>query len=167
MAGAAAILMTQRNALLLGDLGDGGGLAGIEGADQKLGAVADHLFRPGAGGIDIRFGVDADDSELGQAERFEDRRRHIDAALTVLADAGLEAGPRQQHADLQWAALGAHDVERRHAGNECGGTGARGKSATGNAPGFRLGCRLHRKILPRLMVCSCCFVRLMLSGFAS
>ena len=95
----------------------------------------------------FELGVDADDSEFGHAQRFEDRRRDIDAELTILADAGLQAGTRQQHADLERAALGAHDIERRDAGNECGGTGAGGKSATCDAPGFRPGF-LHREILP-------------------
>ena len=121
----------QRNAFLLGDLGDRRRLAGIEGADQELRAVADHLFSARAGGIDIRFGVDVHDRELGQAERLEDRRRNIDAELTSLADAGLQAGTRQQHADLQRAALGAHDIERRDAGNKCGGAGAGAESCGG------------------------------------
>ena len=91
----------ERNALLLGDLGDRGGLAGIEGADQKLRAVADQLFGAGARGVDVRFGVGVHDRELGQAQRLQDRGRDVDAALAVLADAGLQARARQQHADLQ------------------------------------------------------------------
>ena len=81
----------ERDALLLGDLGDRGGLAGVEGADQELRAVADELFGARARGIDVRFGVGVHDRELRQAERLEDRRRNIDAALTILADAGLRS----------------------------------------------------------------------------
>ena len=39
--------------------------------------------------------------ERRQAEVLEDGRGDVDAALAVLADAGLEAGARQQHADLE------------------------------------------------------------------
>jgi hypothetical protein len=55
----------QRDAFLLGDLGNGGGLPGIKRADEELRAVADDFLGAGARGIDIRFGVDADDRELG------------------------------------------------------------------------------------------------------
>ena len=57
------MLMTQRNALLLGDLRDRGGLAGIEGADQKLRAVADQLLGAGAGDVDVGLGVAVHDLE--------------------------------------------------------------------------------------------------------
>ena len=52
--GGAGDIDDERNALLLGDLGDRRGLAGIEGADQKLGAVVDQLFGVLAGGVDVR-----------------------------------------------------------------------------------------------------------------
>ena len=39
--------------------------------------------------------------------------RDVDAALAVLADAGLKARARQDHADLQRAALGAQDCRAR------------------------------------------------------
>ena len=67
------------------------GLAGIEGADQELRAVADHFRRPGARRLDARFGVAVHDRKLGQAQGFQDRRRDGDAALAILADAGLKA----------------------------------------------------------------------------
>jgi hypothetical protein len=56
----------------------------------------------------------------GQAEVLEDAGGDLDAALAVLADAGLHARAGQQHADLQAGALGAADTEgarpREHAG---------------------------------------------------
>ena len=55
--GRAGDIDDERNALLLGDLRDRRGLAGIEGADQKLGAVVDQLFGVLAGGVDVRLGV--------------------------------------------------------------------------------------------------------------
>ena len=72
----------------------------FEGSDQELRAVADHLCRPGARRLDAQFGVAIHDRKLGQAHRFQDRRRNGDAALAILADAGLKARPRQQHADF-------------------------------------------------------------------
>ena len=62
------MLMTKRNALLLGDLRDRGGLAGIEGADQELRAVVDQLLGARARDLDIGLGVGVHDRELGQAE---------------------------------------------------------------------------------------------------
>ena len=60
---------------------------------------------------------------------FRIGRRKLDAAEAVLADAGLRAGARQQHADLQRAALRAHDRGR---GEERGRGGGAGKqTATG------------------------------------
>ena len=47
----------------------------------------------------------------------------IDAALAVLADAGLKAGPRQDHADFERAAGSAHDGGRRNGRGGCGGAG--------------------------------------------
>ena len=114
----------ERNALLLGDLGDRGRLTGIEGADQELRAVADQLFGARARGIDVRFGVAVHDRKIGQAHGLEDRRRDVDAALAILADAGLKARARQQHADLQRAALRAHDGRR---GKSSGGGGGAGE----------------------------------------
>ena len=52
------------------------------------------------------------------------RRRDVDAALAVLADAGLGARARQQHADLERSALRADDVEGRGAREDRGGAGA-------------------------------------------
>ena len=64
--------------------------------------------------------------EVGQAEVLEDRRRDLDAALAVLADAGLRARARQQHADLEGAALRPHDGGR---GEQGGGRGSAGQQA--------------------------------------
>ena len=133
MSGAAGDVDDQRDALLLGDLGDGRGLAGIEGADEKLGTVADQLLGARAGGVDARFGVAAHDLEIGIAEILEDRTGDIDAALAILADAGHVAGTRQDDADLERTAGGADDRERCRAGDQTKGTGARGKGAAGDA----------------------------------
>ena len=99
----------------------------------------------------FELGVAVHDGEIGQAHRFEDPRRDIDAALAILADAGLQAGTRQQHADLERAALGAHDVERRDAGHQTGGPDAGGKSAACEARGIRSGFTIHSEILPCLV----------------
>ena len=62
----------------------------------------------------------------GRPSVLQDRPGKLDAAEAVLADAGLRAGARQQHADLERAALRADDRGRgeqlrwsRQAG--CGG----------------------------------------------
>ena len=60
----------ERNAFLLGHLGDGRGLAGIERADQQLRALADQLLGTGAGGIHVGFSVAVDNRGLGQTERL-------------------------------------------------------------------------------------------------
>jgi len=66
----------QRNAFLLGDLGDCGGLARIEGTDQELRSIADQLFGAGARSIDVRFGVGVHDREVGTSRsRGRCRRR--------------------------------------------------------------------------------------------
>ena len=69
--------------------------------------------------------------ELGQAKLLEDAGRDVDAALAVLADAGLDARTRQQHADLQGGALRAQD-RRRGDERGCGG-GAGGEAAARDA----------------------------------
>ena len=43
----------EGDALLLGDLGDGRALAGVEGADQQLRALADQLLGARAGDLDV------------------------------------------------------------------------------------------------------------------
>ena len=142
----------QRNALLLGDLGDGGGLAGIEGADEKLRALADQLLGAGAGGVDVGFGVAIHDAEFRETHRFEDCRGDVDAALAVLADASLQARTRQQDADLERAARRAHDVERRTAGEETCGAEAGGEGAARWPRGIRLRFACHDEILPTFML---------------
>ena len=100
------------NALLLGDLRDRGALAGVEGADQQLRAVGDQLLGARARDLDVGLGVGIHDLQVGQADILQDRPGQLDAAEAVLADAGLRAGARQQHADLQRAALRADDRGR-------------------------------------------------------
>src|SRR6185312_10160158 len=102
----------EGDALLLGDLGDCRGLPGIEGADEKLYALADQLLGTRTRDVDFRFGISVDDLQRWIAEILENAGGDVDAALAVLTDAGLVARPRQEHADLQRPALRAHDVER-------------------------------------------------------
>ena len=135
--------MTNGNALLFGDLGDGGRLSGIERADQKLSTVADHLLGAGAGDIDIRFGIAVDDREFGQAHGFEDRRRDVDAALAVLADTGLEARARQQDTDFQRTTRRAHDRGRGERGGRRGGA-CKQVAAGWQRPDLRHGFNLPR-----------------------
>ena len=113
----------EGNALLLGDLGDRAALAGIEGAHQKLRAVGDQLLGARARDLDVGLGVGVHDLEFGQADALEDRVRELDAAEAVLADAGLGAGARQQHADLERRALRADDRRGREHGRDGGGAG--------------------------------------------
>ncbi len=109
------------DALLLGDLRDGRALPGIEGADQKLRALADQLFGARPRDIDVGLGVGVHDLQRRQAEVLQNSGRDIDATLAVLADAGLVAGAWQQHADFKGRPLRAHDVERCGAGQKSGG----------------------------------------------
>ena len=81
----------EGHALLLGDLRNSAGLAGVERTDQHLCAFADQLLGARAGDVDIGFGVGVDDLERRQAHVLEDAGGDIDAALAVLADAGLIA----------------------------------------------------------------------------
>ncbi len=102
----------EGNALLLGDLRDRGALAAIERAHQQLRAVGDQLLGARAGHLDIGLGVGVHELKLAEPDVLEDRIGQLDAAETVLADAGLRARARQQHADFQRAALRAHDRRR-------------------------------------------------------
>jgi hypothetical protein len=93
-----------------------------------------------ARGIHIGFEIDDDDLDrLGIADLLEQRRGDVGAALAGLADAGLDARERKDHADLQRSPLRAYDVERRGAGEHSDGAGASGEAAAGNARtrGFR------------------------------
>ena len=53
----------ERDALLLGHLGDRRALAGVEGADQQLRALADQPLGAGAGDLDVDLGVAVHDRE--------------------------------------------------------------------------------------------------------
>jgi hypothetical protein len=103
----------QRDAALLGDLCDGGGLARIEGAHQQLRAFADQALGARARDVHVRLGVAVHDLQARQAEVAQHAGGHLHAAMAVLADAGLHAGARQQHADLERLRLRARDAERR------------------------------------------------------
>ena len=136
----------ERNALLLGDLRDRGGLAGVESAYQKLRTIADQFFGPRSRHLHVGFGIGVHDSELGKAELLEDRRRQLDAALTILPDARLGSRARQQNADLERSTLCTREVARR-GGEQSGGPGAYGKAAAGEAG--RIGCCRDHSLLPR------------------
>src|SRR5262249_61884407 len=71
----------------------------------------------------------------GQAEIVEARRRKLDPALAILADAGLRSRARQQNADLQRATLRAREVERRARGEQSNHARAGGEAAAGEAGG--------------------------------
>ena len=100
------------DALLLGHLGDRRALAGVEGAHQQLRALADQPLGARAGHLDVGLRVGIHDGEIRQPQALEDARGDVDPALAVLADAGLHARARQQHADLQGGTLGAPDAGR-------------------------------------------------------
>ena len=127
----------ERNAFLLGDLRDRRGLAGIEGADQKLGAVVDQLLGPRPRNLHVGLSVGVHDRELGQDELLEDRGRELDPALAILPDACLRSRARQQNADLQRPTLGASEVERRGRSKQSGGARAGGEAASGDGLGWR------------------------------
>jgi hypothetical protein len=107
----------ERDAALLGDLGDRRGLAGVERADEELRAFADQALRARAGDVDVRLGIAVHEVERRQAEILQHARCDLNAAVAVLADAGLHARARQQHADLQAARLRAHDPDGVDKGN--------------------------------------------------
>ena len=92
----------KRHAALLADLRDGDGLAGIEGADQDMASRVDRLLGLGAGDVRLGLGIVVHNVELHrQLHVGEHVVRHIGAALAGLADLRLQAGGRQQQADLQ------------------------------------------------------------------
>jgi hypothetical protein len=72
--------------------------------DQPLGARARD--------VDVGLGVGVHDVERRQPEIGEHLDAHLDATVAVLADAGLHARARQQHADAQSLRLRADDTER-------------------------------------------------------
>ena len=92
----------ERDAALLGDLGDGDGLAGVEGADQHVGAGIDRLLGLGARDVGLGLGVVVHDVELHrQLHVGEHVVGDVGAAAAGLADLRLDAGGRQQQADLE------------------------------------------------------------------
>src|SRR5262249_5579489 len=139
----------ERNALLLGDLRDGGALTGIESTDEKLRAIVDQFFRARARDLHVGLGVGVHDRQFRHADLLEDGGRELDAALAVLTDARLRAGARQQYADLQRGALRAQDGEWRRAGEQAGSGGGCCEAAAGQreTSGVRL---TGHEILPRL-----------------
>ena len=106
---------------LFGDLSDHGGLAGIEGTDQEVRALANQLFGVLACDINTRLCIGVHDRYIGQPQRLENLGRDVNAALVILAIAGLEARTRQKHANLQRTALGSHDGRCGKGSSSCGG----------------------------------------------
>jgi len=147
----------EGNALLLGDLRDRRGLAGIEGADQELRAVVDQFFRPRPRHLHVGLGVGVHDRELGQTELLEDRGCKLDPALAILPDACLRSRARQQHADLQRPTLGACEVERRGRGKQSRGARAGGEGAAGDGAGWQCAGHLRSSEM-RLSAVACRFL---------
>ena len=81
----------ERNAFLLGHLGNRRALAGVEGTDQELRAVIDQFFRSRAGHLDVGLGVRIHDGEFRKTAALEDRRCNLHSAIAILADTGLGA----------------------------------------------------------------------------
>src|SRR5690606_13273069 len=84
------------------------------------------------------------DLEAREPELFQNARGDIDAAVAVLADAGLVARAGQQHADLERCALRTADAERCGAGKQAGSRAGRegpaghaGIAGSRNGPGIR------------------------------
>ena len=109
----------ERNALLLGHLRDGG-------ASDRSRRRRPEAARPRRSAFSARARATSTLDSVsafmicsgGRPQVLENAGGDIDAALAVLADAGLEARARQQHADFERRALRAADVERRGAGDK-------------------------------------------------
>ena len=92
----------QGHAVLLGDLGDGDGLARVEGADQDVGAGVDRLLGLGAGDVGLGLGVVVHHLEAHRHLHVgENVVGHVGAAPAGLADLRLQARGRQQQRDLE------------------------------------------------------------------
>ena len=129
----------ERDALLLGHLRNRRALAGIEGADEQLRALSDQPLGARPGDLHVGLGVGVHDGEVGQAQALENGGRDLDAALAVLADAGLHARARQQHADLQGSPLRAPDLEGRGGGEQARGANPCGEGASRHGEPGRVG----------------------------
>src|SRR6266513_693251 len=101
-----------RHAALLGDLGDRGRLAGVEGANQHVRAFLDQALGAGAGRIDARLGVGVHQLDVDAEHALDHLGREVGAFLARLADEAEIARARQQHADAQLPLSGARDAER-------------------------------------------------------
>jgi len=128
----------ERDALLLGDLGNRRGGARIEAADEHVGAFADQLLGLGTADIRIGFRVGGHQFDLVPHVR-EDGQREIGAALARLADEREVARPRQQDSDFQ--GLRRPQPADRHRRRKRGRTGS-GKIAAASdgtrGPGERV-----------------------------
>ena len=103
----------ERHAALLGDLGDRGGGAGVERADQHVGAFLDQALGAGARGVDVGLEVGVHQLDVDAEHLLDHARREVGALLARLADEAEVARARQDHADLQLLRLRADDAERR------------------------------------------------------
>jgi hypothetical protein len=92
----------KRNAALLGDLGDGNGLARVEGADQHVRAGVDCFLGLGARHVGLGLGVVVHDVEPHRHLHVgEHVVGDVGAAPAGLADLRLQARGRQQQRDLE------------------------------------------------------------------
>jgi hypothetical protein len=110
-----------RHAALLGDLGDRGRLARVEGADQHVRAFLDQALGAGAGRIDARLGVGVHQLDVDAEHALDHLGREVGAFLARLADEAEVARARQQHADAQLLRLRVQDPERRNCGGRARG----------------------------------------------
>ena len=96
----------ERHAALLGDLGDRGGGAGVERADQHVGAFLDQPLGAGARGVDVGLEVGVHQLDVDAEHLLDHARREVGALLAGLADEAEVARARQDHADLAASAPG-------------------------------------------------------------
>jgi hypothetical protein len=96
-----------------------------------LRTIADQFLRARAGDIYARLGIAIHDLKRRHAEIIEDPGSNIDAALAVLANAGLRARAWEKHTHFQGGTLGAQNIERAHA-RENAGAQARGDGTSRN-----------------------------------
>src|SRR5262245_18336516 len=104
----------EGNSLLLGHLGNGGGLTRVEGANQQLRTFPDQAIGARACRLDVGFGMPVNDGKARQADVLQDARGDLDAALAILTNACLHTRPRQQDADFEAGAPGPGDSEGCH-----------------------------------------------------
>ena len=102
----------ERHAALLGDLRDRGSGAGVERADQHVGAFLDQALGAGSGRINVGLKICIHQLEIDAEHFLDDARREICALLARLADEAEVARARQDDADLELLALCLDDARK-------------------------------------------------------